>query len=69
MYEAVMMRDQTNIHHGFYVKKFDNLESFVKYITLPANRGRLYKMDGLSHKEKITYYHKCLSVLQNKYGV
>ena len=61
--------DQTNIHQELYAKKVDSLEYFVKYITLPANRGRLCKMNGLSSKEKLTYYHKCFSVLQNKYGV
>ena len=63
MYEAVMMRDRTSIHHGFYVKKFDDLESLVKYITLPPNAGRLYRMRGLSRKEKLIYYHKCFAVL------
>ena len=53
MYEAVMMRDRTSIRHGFYVKKFDDLESLVKYITLPHKAGRRYRMRGLSRKEKL----------------
>ena len=66
MYEAVMLRKRQNIHGGIYIKKFDTLNSLIKYWMLPENARRRYRVMGLTKRERVLFFYKCWSISSKK---
>lgn len=66
MYVAVMLRKCRSLRRGFFIKEFDTLEELARYTMLPFNCERVYRIIGLTLKEKQILNTKCWSIYDNR---